>query len=116
MLEAEDADTSSCEARLTDPDVFLAIDPAILGILSLEVFVELVGLVHDVEVWNLPTSESCQLMDDLSTYGVLLQLSDLILINRYVESAVFCNKIKNPLRETKSRLVVVFLDEFITFT
>ena len=67
MLEAEDADTSGCEARFADPDVFLAINPTILGVLSLEVFVELVGLIHDVEVWNLPSSEGCQLMDGLST-------------------------------------------------
>ena len=116
MLEAEDTDTSGCEARFADPDVFLAIDPTILGVLSLEVFVELVGLIHNVEVWNLPTSEGCQLMDGLSAHGVFLELSDLVLINRYVESAVFGNKIKYPLRETESRLVVVFLDEFITLT
>ena len=67
MLEAEDTDTSGCETRFADPDVFLAINPTILGVLSLEVFVELVGLIHDVEVWNLPSSESRQLMDGLST-------------------------------------------------
>ena len=116
MLEAEDTDTSGCEAWFADPDVFLSIYPTVLGILSLEVFVELVGLIHDVEVWNLPTSESRQLMDGLPTYGVFLELSDLLLINRYVESAVFGHKIQNPLRKTESRLVVVFLDEFITLT
>ena len=116
MLEAEDTDTSGCEAWFADPDVFLSIDSTVLGILSLEVFVELVGLIHDVEVWNLPTSEGCQFVDGLPTHGVFLELSDLILINRYVESAVFGYKIKYPLRETESRLVVVFLYKFITLT
>ena len=114
MLEAEDTDASGCEARFADPDVFLSIDSTVLGVLPLEVFVELVCLIHDVEIWNLPTSEGCQLMDGLPTYGVFLELSDLVLINRYVESAVFGHKIQNPLRETESRLVVVFLNEFIT--
>ena len=92
MLEAKDSYAPCSEARFTYPNVFLSVYPPILWIRSLQVFVQLVCLIHDVEVGNLPTSEIHQLMDNLPTNWGLLELSQLILIERHCEIAVLCYK------------------------
>ena len=57
MLEAENSYSSRCEARLADPDILRTIYLSILGIVSLQLLVQLVGLVHYVEVGNFPATE-----------------------------------------------------------
>ena len=72
MLEAKDAHAPRSEARFANPYVLLPVYPAVLWVLPFEVFVQLVRLVHNVKVWDLPTPEVHQFVDDLPAMRCLL--------------------------------------------
>jgi hypothetical protein len=55
--ETIDANSSRCKARLAYPNVLTPIYLAVLLVLTLQLFVHLVGLVHDIEIGDLPSSE-----------------------------------------------------------
>ena len=57
IFKAKYSDAACGEAWFANPYIIFAVDPTILRVLLLQLCVHLVGLVHHIQVGNLPTSE-----------------------------------------------------------
>ncbi len=55
--EAKNADASSSEAWLADPDVVRSVDRTVLWVHFFKFLVHLVGLIHNVDIRDLPAFE-----------------------------------------------------------
>ena len=82
MLEAEDSNTPRSEAGLAYPYILRAVYLSILRIATFQLLVQSVGLVHYIEVGDLPPTEVEQLCDSLLAHWEILLGFDHVLIDR----------------------------------
>lgn len=132
--KAENTDSSCRETGLTNPHVLCPIDICILRVAPLQLLVHLVGLVHHVEVRYLPSAESEHIWVDVLKSRIICCLSRVnaskvrsslcrrgcrpeksMWVDRVTQFGVPYNEVQYTLIEPKVGLVVVLLDEFVTF-
>ena len=122
--KAEDANAASRKTRFAYPHVVGPIYLAILRIFHFKLFVHLVGLVHDVDVGDLPAAKLQHvIIVGKNEFSLIFQgrqgiclLLELFREHWHVQLCILDHYIEDALIEEEVRLIVILLDEFFAFT
>ena len=122
--ETENSDAARSETRLADPDIVCAVDCAILRVPGLQFLMHLVGLVHHVDIGDLPSAEfeDLTVVDPGQLFFLVAQTHragkvtltlEISQIHGDLELSILDHDVEYPLVELESWLKVVSLNKLL---